>query len=663
MGVENDGCPDGFVRISAGVVRRRVGDGDADATPREAATGRREAVSSVMPRLRGVQPVSVWSMAGDAVLANAIERGLEVAVVRDNGGRVLRGVPSRYASNQSGYRLNIVNHFGVCKDGNSRKLSGHYVDIFSTDFVILSSDYPITEVEEAARETGSAVKQVGEGNEEVSANFAYDRNLAIGCFLASLEAMDDRKMKGRMGHIQEIRMGDTLAILDYVKPDAALAKFLRIFLDYGLRKAYDFQAAVDEFCEAKGLQKKNPGRYSAFSAISFANALLRNCSPSPETKKKLITFMDHAATVQIGMTGGERCAFLPDLKEGDESSRDELFALHSRAKDVVGQVACKSHQLILEALLFQYYGVPFNNLAPFGIKDALTSIVLLNKRLSKFGLVVYINSGLAVLGEVGKPAMLLADCRDAKAYTERFAGQAYGTLDEAREVYRRSTERMNKVYHRRSENAVREMRSVAIRNFMEATMPVSRSDEDVAELVTAFVSRSTDVDHVETVDEITPELKRLHKQATKIARDRIVRSDIGQYKLYLNGQMLMLALMHQYNGVRIADLESLPFRFNPDHDTCLSDVIDKTNGEIKRYGWKIYVRGGVVLFGSDLEGEQKVQICGRKLTREDSRVFDKMPIRTLFRAGGGKKRASVDADIDEITSDAAEAAQNAVEEI
>lgn len=669
----NAGCPEGFVRISAGVVRRR---GNGDATSREAAIVREGAVSSVVSRAGGPHPVSIWSRAGDAILANAIEKGLEVAIVR--GGKVLRGVPSRYASTHSGYRLGLV-YFGGYINGN-RRLTGRTADILSTDFVILSSDYPDTEVEEATRETGSDVEQICEQSTEVSAAYAYDRNFAIGRFLASVEAMDDRKMKGRMGHIQEIRMGDTLAILDYVKLDAALAKFLRIFLNYGLRKVYDFQAAVDEFCEAKGLQKKNPerdpgpGQYSAFAAISFANALLRNCSPSPETKKRLITYMDHAATVQIGMTGGERCAFLPDLKEGDDSSRDELFALHSKAKGVVKQAGGRGSQLLFEALLFQYYGVPLDNLVSFGTKDVLKAVEMLNKRISGSGLVVYINNGLAVLGEVGKPATLLADCGDAKAYTERFAGQVVGTLDDAREAYGRSTERMNKVHHRRSENAVKEMVHAAIRDFMKVMSPTSRSEEDVAQLVAAFANddgtSSGSADWIETVSEITPGLRRLHSQAARIARNRIVRSDIGQYVNYLNGQILMLALIHQYNGVKAIDLENLPFKFNP--DTCLTDVIDKTNGAIKRYGWKIYVRGGVVLLGPDLESEdgagKRVQICGRKLIKEDCAAFDRMPIRTLLRAGGKKaKDESTDdgdgVDIDEVTSDVAEAAQAAVEGI
>ncbi len=443
------------------------------------------------------QPVSVWSDAGGVILAEAMDRGSEVAIVRASG-EVLRGIPFRYESNSSGFALSIVGEINYFQKGDPRRAGGRRVGIFSSDFVILSSDYPL-DVADVANETESAVEQVCEQDLRVlSADTAYRRDFDVGHFLHEVDKLSPRGASVRVEEILSPKIKDVFRILQALEP--GLTRFLRVFLCIGNLNNMSLRSAVDALAIEKSFPSdtdKTPDQQweAHFDmAMAAANVALSRWVPSIETKESGTTVTDHGAVVQVKeIDGSEKRgrAFLPDLKEGDLSCRDALFEWHSMVRDtVLPQLDARNHKLLVDALLFQYCGVPVGHLQLLYSKGVMmNSIAVANRTFADFGLRVILNNGFAVLAKVGEPVTLLADCEDAKKYTGRFSWEVSGSVEDAIRLYRAKVD--EKISRKRSIIAeCTRVKTVndAIREFVKTSNDVRNSDARIGELVDAFVS-------------------------------------------------------------------------------------------------------------------------------------------------------------------------------
>ena len=649
------------------LVSRVVVDGGA----RRGVAPGRSAPKGSSDKFRGKgQPVSVWSEDGEDILSDAMDKCLEVVIVRAPN-QVFHGIPSRYLSYQSGFRLCIDGHLRAYKGDRARIVGGHNIEILPSDSVILSSEYSAEVAgirEEASGATGMAC-DCGTGDAGVDGRADSEpldertidrRDWTAGRFLHGIDSLKPVNLRVRVEKMLSPRIMDVLNILKAFEP--GLVRFLISALGIGSLESMSLRRIVDSLATEKSFPS-DPTKYNTPDrqweahfdiAIEIANKVLSRSVPSAETKRKGTTVADHGVMFQIRKvkeSGDRCCAFLPDLQEGNPDCRDTLFGWHSQIRDtVLPQLGVRNHKLLVDALLFQYYGVPIEQLAMFYSKGTvIDSVRVANRRLADLGVKVILNNGFAVLARVGEPAVLLASGEDAKGYTGRFSWDVSKPVDEVRVMYRDylrgKFSRMRSVVSERTRVGVV---NTAIKKFVRTNGDVRKSDSRVRALVDAFVfdrksveavaESASQPDWIEIVNKETMELCGLHN----LARDIGVAGAFscrGQRDRYsYHGQLLILALVGQYHGVPRADIEKLPFSFQQNGgDSTLDVVIDRVNDTIGRDGMKIYERGGVFILGPDVSGEnsdgKKVQIVGRKLPL---RKYPRFYIMDLLRRAGRK---------------------------
>jgi hypothetical protein len=651
--------------IVSGGVARRVDDSPRSVNGTVGAESAGQGVVSSMA-LSGrdkKQPVSVWSHEGGVIMGDAMDKGLDVAIVRVSG-EVLRGVPCRYSSYRSGFGLSVGGHLREFRKGNARRIGWRRVEIFPNDSVILSSDFS-ADAESVRKGTECAVNQVCErGLEEggdsvkkkaLSAKTAYRRDFDVGHFLYEVDSLKPLGARIRVENMLSPKVKDVLNILKDREP--GLVRFLIAVLGLGNMGELAVRSAVGALAVEKSFSPDLKWRYFDMS-VDAANIALSRCVPSTETKELGTTFMDHGVVIQVRKVEGSEnngCMFLPDLQEGTPGCRGALFEWHSQVRDsVLPQLDVRNHKLLVDALLFQYCGVPIEKLVMFYSKGTIiNAIESANRRLAALGVRVILNNGFAVLAKIGEAAVLLADdCMDAKEYIDRFSWEVSGHVEEARRLYRSGLE--EKISRKRSSVSERtRVRIVneAIRGFVKTSKDVRQSDERVRALVDAFVSDKKEVygfggcesaevgsqpNWIEVIEELTLELCELHELAQDVGFSGVF-GDVSRHGCYYHGQLLILALIGQYHGVFRADVEKLPFNFKKNGDSDLDVVIEKVNSAIGEDGMRVYMRGGVLFLGCDVTGEnsdgKKVQIVGKGLP---GRKYPRHHILQLLRRIDGK---------------------------
>ncbi|MBI4975582.1 hypothetical protein HZC20_02795 [Candidatus Peregrinibacteria bacterium] len=584
--------------------------------------------------------VSVCSDRVNDIMVRAAEGRSIVLIFKTNSRKLIRGIPCLSPSS-SGFSITPYGaRGGFCRDVAVE--AGDYI-VEGVGSLDVDTDALVSAV---MAKVLSAAKPNGEGSatadvpdsqkgcsDKKTLRKYSKREMGMGGFLCALALIGDKDVDERMDALLKIDrayLEDAGGILE--KKDAVFAEFFSRFIGLKRRERLSrFNKLVCEGATAKGIPTSDITVATSLF-ISYLNVILRQCVPTASTKAAGLTKGDSGIPVKIDL---DKCEAVFDVKvletDGDEGGRDavdgnNLRNLHGNTiAGLVDRIRGDENQMLLDALVFAYFGVSFNDLEIlFNAKNIPERIEDLNRRLEKYGFVVYANNGIAMIAEARRPVRVMgAHAMDGCYYDGRFKNQLGADFEDSTSRCRRHGELMDEYKKYRYEN-VSKMKAAAaekghkgkmrsrIESYLKAMDSVGSCAVDISERVASIISPARRRKHKDgygwrasTHDTVFDILnmrapnalaRDLHDEVKGLAEGF---KTSNKNSVYVNGRLLLNAMIYQFHGVSIDEANKLPFSFQSGGDETLSDVIAKTNSVLAEHGISICESNGFLVLAKD----------------------------------------------------------------
>ncbi len=325
------------------------------------------------------------------------------------------------------------------------------------------------------------------------------RDLRVGLFLEAVDALDDVKARANMEAfltLSDETINGAIALLE--RRDGPSAQFLRELVDAEGDIDGAAQKAFRNYCRAK----RFTGDLAALGTVlSYVNYMLKDSGvPTASTKAAGTTETAQGTRLKLDRLPtnedeGNLGNIFSSVDFADEPGKaTPLRVVHSRANAIAGRLEAEQQQLLVRALVFQYYGVSFEDLELLPIIDLEGTIGRANRQLAKHGFVIHANNNVAVLAEINKPVMLSPSIAHATGYRKRLEQHVSGTSDDARGLAQAEAVRLEEraaAETRRKGAPIRKARERArkqgVRSYITSTNNKSRRVVDIQADTESFV--------------------------------------------------------------------------------------------------------------------------------------------------------------------------------